>query len=282
MMNVLEALTNLEAETDNLSAAALHAARGAALADQLGDSKRQTQLLITLGDARQQLGESAAAIAAYDEAQALLAESNDARAEAVLLFKLGYALLDNNDAKGASETWETALRMFKEQGRRDYEGRVLGGLGTAYGDMERWVESINFHTSAFYIAREVSDKREEALQLSNLGYASVQAKQLGQAVLRYRQALHLAYASGSRDDIVSTTVDLANVLIQSPKHLTVAQLIVDSALKLDTNDRDLRRLKETITTDLADAEARGVALIDASGGTAQEYAQNAYDLLDEA
>jgi tetratricopeptide (TPR) repeat protein/adenylate kinase family enzyme len=282
MLNVLEALTNLEAETDNLSAAALHAARGATLADQLGDSKRQTQLLITLGDSRQQLGESASAIDAYDEAQALLASANDSRAEAVLLFKLGYALLDNNDAKGASETWETALKMFKEQGRRDYEGRVLGGLGTAYGDMERWVESINFHTSAFYIAREVGDKREEALQLSNLGYASVQARQLGQAVLRYRQALHLAYASGSRDDIVSTTVDLANVLTQSQKHLSVAQLIVDSALKFDANDRDLRRLKETVTTDLADAEARGVAMIDVSGGTAEDYARNAYDLLDEA
>ncbi len=282
MLNVLEALTKLEADTDNLSAAALHAARGAALADQLGDSKRQTQLLITLGDSRQQLGESSAAITAYDQAQGLLARENDSRAEAVLLFKLGYALLDNNDAKGASETWETALKMFKEQGRRDYEGRVLGGLGTAYGDMERWVESINFHTSAFHIAREVGDKREEALQLSNLGYASVQAKQLGQAVLRYRQALHLAYSSGARDDIVSTTVDLANVLIQSPKHLTVAQLIVDSALKFDATDRDLRRLKETIVTDIADAEARGVALIDVGGGSAAEYAENAYDLLDEA
>lgn len=282
MLNALEALTNLEVETDNLSAAALHAARGAALADQLGDTHRQSQLLITLGDARQQLGESAAAIVAYDEAQSLLAGANDARAEAVLLFKLGYALLDNNDAKGASDTWETALKMFKEQGRRDYEGRVLGGLGTAYGDMERWVESINFHTSAFYIAREVGDKREEALQLSNLGYASVQAKQLGQAVLRYRQALHLAYLSGSRDDIVSTTVDLANVLIQSPKHLSVAQLIVDSALKFDANDRDLRRLKETIATDSTDAEARGVVMIDVGSGTAQDYAKNAYELLDEA
>jgi tetratricopeptide (TPR) repeat protein len=282
MLIALEALTTLETETDNLSAAALHAARGAAVADQLGDAKRQSHLLIVLGDARQQLGESALAIAAYDQAQSLLASEGDARAEAVLLFKLGYALLDNNDAKAASETWETALKMFKEQGRRDYEGRVLGGLGTAYGDMERWVESINFHTSAFYIAREVGDKREEALQLSNLGYASVQAKQLGQAVLRYRQALHLAYVSNSRDDIVSTTVDLANVLVQSPKHLTVAQLIVDSALKFDANDRDLRRLKETITTDLADAEARGVAFVDVSGGEAQDYARNAYEVLDEA
>jgi tetratricopeptide (TPR) repeat protein/energy-coupling factor transporter ATP-binding protein EcfA2 len=282
MLDMLEKLAELEVETDNLSAAALHAARGAELADQLGDTERQTSLLILLGDARQQLGESEAAVKAYDQAQSLIAEAGDARAEAVLLFKLGYALLDNNDPKAASETWETALKMFKEQGRRDYEGRVLGGLGTAYGDMERWVESINFHTSAFYIAREVGDKREEALQLSNLGYASVQAKQLGQAVLRYRQALHLAYSSGSRDDIVSTTVDLANVLAQSPKHLTVAQLIVDSALKFDPNDRDLRRLKETITTDLADAEARGVNLIDTSGGSAEDYARNAYELLDEA
>jgi tetratricopeptide (TPR) repeat protein len=281
MLNVLQALAETELKTDNLQAAALHAARGAALADQLGELTRQALLSTILGDARQQLGESEPAIRAYEQALTLVRSADDARSEAVLLFKLGYAQLDNSDPEAASETWETALKMFKEQGRRDYEGRVLGGLGTVYGDMERWMESVNFHTSALYIAREVKDRREEALQLSNLGYASVQARQLGQAVLRYRQALHLAYESDDRDDIVSTTVELANVLIQSPRHLLITELIVDEALEIDPSDRDLRKLRERITTDKVDAEARGVAFIPVDG-SAQDYAENAYELLDEA
>src|SRR4030095_6175741 len=111
--------------------------------------------------------------------------------------------LDNSDADTAAETWEQALTLFKAQNKRAYEGRVLGGLGTAYGELGRWAEAINFHTSALYIAREVKDKEEEALQLSNLGYAAVQANQLGDAVTRYRQALHLAYSTNNRDNIVS-------------------------------------------------------------------------------
>ena len=280
MLNVLQALAETELKTDNLQAAALHAARGAALADQLGELTRQALLLTILGDARQQLGESEPAIRAYEQALSIVRTAEDSRSEAVLLFKLGYAELDNSDAEAASETWETALKMFKEQGRRDYEGRVLGGLGTVYGDMERWMESVNFHTSALYIAREVKDRREEALQLSNLGYASVQARQLGQAVLRYRQALHLAYESDDRDDIVSTTVELANVLIQSPRHLLITELLVDEALIIDPADRDLRKLRERITTEKVDAEARGVAFIEVDG-SAQDYAENAYALLNE-
>ncbi|MDX2138264.1 MAG: NB-ARC domain-containing protein [Chloroflexota bacterium] len=281
MLSVLQSLTELEMLTDNLPAAALHAARAASIADQLGELGKQAQLLSLLGDARQQLGESEPAIRAYTQALELVRAANDARNEAVLLFKLGYAQLDNNDARTAADTWETALKMFKEQERRDYEGRVLGGLGTAYGDMARWTESINFHTSALYIAREVGDEQEEALQLTNLGFASVQANQLGQAVLRYRQALHLAYESDEREDVVSTTVELANVLVASPRHLLIAGLLVEEALKLDPNDRDLRKLKERIETDLLDAEARGVTFIEVAG-TAQEYAENAYALLDEA
>jgi tetratricopeptide (TPR) repeat protein/energy-coupling factor transporter ATP-binding protein EcfA2 len=281
MLSVLQSLTELEMLTNNLPASALHAARAASIADQLGELGKQAQLLSLLGDARQQLGESEPAIRAYTQALDLVRAANDARNEAVLLFKLGYAQLDNNDAKTAAETWETALKMFKEQNRRDYEGRVLGGLGTAYGDMARWTESINFHTSALYIAREVKDEQEEALQLTNLGFASVQANQLGQAVLRYRQALHLAYESGEWEDVVSTTVELSNVLVASPRHLLIAGLLVEEALKLDPNDRDLRKLKERIETDLLDAEARGVSFIEVTG-TAQEYARNAYALLDEA
>jgi tetratricopeptide (TPR) repeat protein len=280
ILNVLQTLAELEVRTDNLQAAALHAARGASIADQLGETHRQALLLVILGDARQQLGEAETAIRAYEQGLALVRATNDTRSEAVMLFKLGYAQLDDNQTEAASETWETALSMFKTQGRRDYEGRVLGGLGTAYGDMERWTESVSFHTSALYIAREVGDRREEALQLTNLGFAHTQARQLGDALLRYRQALHLAYKFGERDEIVSTSVEIGTLLLQSARHLSIASLVVDEALTIDPNDRDLRKLKERIATDRVDAEARGVVFISVEG-SAQDYARNAYDLLNE-
>jgi tetratricopeptide (TPR) repeat protein len=276
----LETLANITAKTDNTQAAVLHATRGVQIAEQVGDKTRQARLLTILGDARQQLGESEQAVAAYSLALDIAHSNSDKSDEAMIMLKLGYAQLDDNMPQEAIQTWERALTLFKEQSRRDCEGRVLGGLGTAYGELERWQEAIAFHTSALHIAREVKDKEEEQLQLSDLGYASVQAKQLGQAVLRYRQALHLAYQANKRDEIVSAIVDLAQLLVESQRHLTVAELLVDDAIRIDPNDRDVRRLKERIEDEKQAAEENGVAMI-AVSGTAQEYAANAYALLEE-
>lgn len=278
ILSTLEALGSLAARTDNLQAAVMHAKRGVTLAQELGNPVSQGKLLTTLGDAQQLLGESEASIRAYQQALSLAAPQGDVHAQAVILFKLGYAQLDYGGTDDAVNTWEEALSLFRAQGRRDYEGRVLGGLGTAYGEMGHWTEAINFHTSALYIAREVKDQLEEALQLSNLGYASVQANQLGQAVLRYRQALHLAYVSGDRENIVSATVDLVRLLVESPRHLNIAQLLVESALEVDPHDRDLRRLIERIEDERPHVDPQiEMAVVT---GTARDYAANAYAMLD--
>ncbi|MFO7321106.1 MAG: tetratricopeptide repeat protein [Chloroflexota bacterium] len=279
MLRTLETLASLTARTDNLQAAVLHASRGVQIAQQTGDTARQMRLLSILGDARQQLGESDQAVSAYTLALDLARQLQNSEEEAQLLMQLGYALLDDGRPQDAIKQWDQALALFREQGKRDCEGRVLGGLGTAYGELSHWTEAIAFHTSALYIAREVGDKEEEALQLRNLGDASLQAQQLGQAVLRYRQALHLAIQANNRDNIVSLLVDLANLLAESRRHLKIAELLADEAMRLDPTNRNVRRLKERVEDELEAAEASGVQLAPVTG-TVQEYAANAYQLLD--
>jgi tetratricopeptide (TPR) repeat protein/energy-coupling factor transporter ATP-binding protein EcfA2 len=277
-LKTLRRLAELAAKTENSQAAVMYARRGISLAQQQGDTAQYLQLLIALGDAHQQLGESQDAISDYEQALGLARSSSDKSNEALILYKLGYAQFDNGDSDAAAATWETALQLFREQGKRDYEGKVMGGLGSAYGELGRWSEAISLQTSALYIAREVKDKEEEALQLSNLGYASVQANQLGQAVLRYRQALHLAYQSGDRDDIVSTIVDLARLLVESPRHLDIAGLLLQDALRLEPHDRDVLKLQERIEAARNAPSAGPRAPV---SGSAQDYAAKAYQLLDE-
>jgi tetratricopeptide (TPR) repeat protein/energy-coupling factor transporter ATP-binding protein EcfA2 len=278
MLATLEALATLTARSESPQAVVMYATRGITLAKQLGREDTQARLLTILGDARQQLGESDEAERVYTQALELARKTSDQHYEAMILYKLGYAQLDNGEADAAIKTWENALTLFREQNRRDYEGRVQGGMGTAYGEQGRWTEAISFHSSALHIAREVKDKEEEALQLNNLGRAAEEANQLGQAVLRYRQALHLAYESKNRRNIVSTTVDLARLLVESPRHLNIAALLVEDALTIDPADRDLRRLMERIE-DEREADDGSIQRIPVTG-TAQEYAANAYKLLD--
>ncbi|NWG16511.1 MAG: tetratricopeptide repeat protein [Chloroflexi bacterium] len=279
MLRTLDTLSALMVKTENSGAAVMHATRGIHLAEELDDEETHMHLLMTLGDARQQLGDSGEAVRAYGQALEIARNRDDGQNESLALFKLGGAQLDNSDPDAAAQTWEQALRLFRAQGKRDYEGRVLGSLGTAYGEMGRWTESINFHTSALHIAREVKDKEEEALQLSNLGYAAVEANQLGEAVLRYRQALHLAYQANNRDNIVSAIVDLARLLVESPRHLGIVEMLINEAAALEPNDRDVIRLSERVTNEKKLAEANGVQLLPVNG-TPQQYAANAYSLLE--
>jgi tetratricopeptide (TPR) repeat protein/energy-coupling factor transporter ATP-binding protein EcfA2 len=280
LLTALEALAALMTKTENAQAAVMHASRGAKLAETLGNESLQRSLLTVLGDARQQLGESDSAIAAYAEALDLARAGTDAQSEALILYKLGFAQLDSGDVASATQSWEDALTQFRELDRRDYEGRTLAALGTAAGEQEHWTEAIKFYTSALYIAREMKDREEEMLRLNDMGYASVQAHQLGQAVLRYRQALHLAYVAGVRENIVSTTVDLARLLVESQRHLNITEMLVNGALEVDPNDRDLKRLIERIEDERA-VLPEGIQLAQVAG-TAQDYAANAYAMLDNA
>lgn len=279
-LEALEMLAALTAKLDNAQASILHAGRGVKLAADLGDRDTQMQLLITLGDAHQQVGESDEAEVSYSQALEIARTRNDSQHEALILYKLGYAQLDGGDPQLAVDNWEQALTLFRGQARREYEGKVMGALGSAFGELGRWAEAINFHTSALYIAREVSDREEEALQLASLGYACVQGNQLPQALLRYRQALHLAYQSGDRNNIVSIVVDMVRLMMRSPRYLPVCELLVEDALQYDSRDKDLVTLEEHIALQKQAAITSGIALVEVKG-TARDYAANAYKLLDE-
>jgi tetratricopeptide (TPR) repeat protein len=279
LLDTLDMLSSLLVKTGSSQAAILHATRGAQLASERGQVEPRINMLLTLGDARQDLGESDNAVKAFSQALELSRNNDDMQHEALALYKLGYAHLDSGAPDQAIHTWEQAREMFKSQFKRDYEGRVLGGLGTAYAEQGRWTEAMGYYKSALYIAREVSDPEEESIQLSNLGQAQVEAGQLPEALLSYRQALHLAYQSDDRDNIVSAIVDLVRLMMRSNRLLGICQLLIQDAENLEPNDRDVVALSTQIEDKLADAGARGVVQTPVNG-TARDYAANAYALLE--
>jgi len=279
LLETLDMTASLMVKTENLQAAIMHASRGVRLAEETGDQESQMQLLITLADAHQQLGESGGSIKEYERALDIARMRGDKQYEALILYKMAYAQLDDSDTQTAIDNWEDALKLFRSQNRRDYEGRTLGALGSAYGDLRRWAEAVNFHTSALYVARETKDKDEEALQLTSLAYAANQAGQMGEALLRYRQALHLAYMTDDADNIVSLIVEMSRLLLKSRAYVNIAELMVNDGLKYDPNDRDLKQLKEQIITEKQQALDLGTKLKPVNGN-AETYASNAYSLLE--
>lgn len=280
ILATLQTLAEIMVAQANSQAAVHNAMRGARLAEELQDDTRHARMLMLVGDARQQLGESTEAILAYSHALDLAKSQGERSLEADIAMKLGFAQLDDDQTETAIQTWDGALKQCRDLNKRDCEGRILGGLGTAYGELRRWEEAINFHTSALYITREVGDKKEEALQLGNLGYAAKQANRLPLSVIRYRQALHLAYTRNERDNIVSTIVDLCGLLVESPMHLEIAELLITDAIGRDGGDREVVKLKERVNNEKMMAASQGVTFKPVEG-SAPDYARNAYALLDE-
>lgn len=278
ILDTLNMLGSLLTKTGNSQAAVMHATRGVQLAQNQNDSITELQMYIILGDARQDLGETQAAVDSFQKALEIARKTDDKQHEAIALYKLGNAHLDNGSTEDAVHSLEQARTLFKDQFKRDYEGRVLGTLGSANSELEQWSEAIGYYTSALYIAREVEDKEEERLQLSSLAQAQEQANKVGDALQSYRQALHLAYESEDRSEIVSAIVDLVRLLLISPVHLDIADMLLKDALNRDPEDKDVLALFEQVSIKRQQALASGKEQKPV-GGTAKQYAENAYQLI---
>ncbi|GAB5493762.1 MAG: hypothetical protein Phog2KO_39770 [Phototrophicaceae bacterium] len=278
ILDSLNMLGSLLIKTGNSQAAVMHATRGIQLAKDRADSATELQMHLILGDARQDLGETQSAVDSFKTALEIARNTDNKQYEALALYKLGNAHLDNGSTDDAIHSLDQARGLFKEQLKRDYEGRVLGALGSANSELEQWSEAIGYYTSALYIAREVDDKVEERLQLSSLAQAQEQANKVGDALKSYRQALHLAFESDDRDEIVPAIVDLVRLLLISPVHLDIADMLLKEALEREPEDKDVLALFEQVSIKRQEAMGAGKAQKPVNG-TAQSYAENAYHLI---
>lgn len=278
VLDTLNMLGSLLTKTGNSQAAVMHATRGIQLAKDSNDSITELQMHMILGTARQDLGETQAAVDSFQKAVEISRNTGDKQHEALALFELGNAYLDNGSTDDAIHSLEQARELFKEQVKRDYEGRVLGALGSANSELEQWSEAIGYYTSALYIAREVDDKVEERLQLSSLAQAQEQSSKIGDALQSYRQALHLAFVSDDREEIVSAIVDLVRLLLISPVHLDLADMLLKEALEREPEDKDVLALFEQVSLKRQEAAGAGRAQKPVNGD-AQRYAENAYQLI---
>ncbi|MGB7341684.1 MAG: tetratricopeptide repeat protein [Phototrophicaceae bacterium] len=278
VLDTLNMLGSLLIKTGNSQAAVMHATRGIQLAKDANDSVVELQMHMIVGEARQDLGETQSAVDSFRKALEIARNTGDRQHEALVLYELGNAHLDNGATADAIHSLEQARELFKEQVKRDYEGRVLGALGSANSDLEQWSEAIGYFTSALYIAREVDDQEEERLQLSSLAQSQEQAGRIGDALQSYRQALHLAFEADDHDEIVVGIVDLVRLLLISPVHLDIADMLLKEAMNRDSEDKDVLSLFEQVSLKRQEASRAGKEQKPVNGN-AQRYAENAYELI---
>ena len=129
-----------------------------------------------------------------------LAQSNQdsKKAEADRIFQQGIRQFQTSQFREALQSWETALRLYRELGDRQGEANSLGNLGLAYDALGEYERAIDFHNQSLTIDRETGDRRGEANSLGNLGNAYGSLGEYERAIVQFREALVLAREVKSR------------------------------------------------------------------------------------
>ncbi len=228
------------------------------------------------GAAQLERGDIAAAIASLSTALSLAEGLADDATRAEIQYLLGCAQLEDGALEAAQSSLEGAHAAYESCGDARGAANALGALGSALGEQGRWSAAAEVHRSAVAATRIADDRAEEALQLSALAYAYRRSEQLGAAVRSYRQALYLAYEAVDSNGIAQAAAELAEVLMGSPRHLSIAALLLNEAIAAGATDRDATELRAELTQALAEAKAAGVTQAPVQGD-AYAYARQAYE-----
>jgi CHAT domain-containing protein/uncharacterized protein HemY len=142
----------------------------------------------------------------------VLAQTVDARkAEADKLLLQGIKQAQTSQFTAALQSWEQALKIYREIKDRQGEGDALGNLGVAYFSFGNYSKAIDYHQQHLAIAREIKDRNGEGESLGNLGNAYFNLGDYPKAIDYYQQSLKIAREIKDRRDEGGTLGNLGNV-----------------------------------------------------------------------
>jgi tetratricopeptide (TPR) repeat protein len=131
--------------------------------------------------------------------------TQDRKSEADKLRLQGIQQYRANQFKGAFDSWQKALTIYREIKNRQGEARSLHNLGLGYSLIGFHQKAIAFLQESLTITRQLKDIELEAKSLSSLGDAYYELGQYPKALESYQQVLVVYKAIGDRACAKNTT-----------------------------------------------------------------------------
>lgn len=131
--------------------------------------------------------------------------TQDRKSEADKLRLQGIQQYKANQFKGAFDSWQKSLAIYREIKDRQGEARSLHNLGLGYSLIGFHQKAIAFLQESLTITRELKDIELEAKSLSSLGDAYYELGQHLKALESYQQVLMVYKAIGDRACARNTT-----------------------------------------------------------------------------
>ena len=97
--------------------------------------------------------------------------SNSKKAKADRLLNQGTKQAQTGQVTAALQSWEEALKIYREIKDLNSQGKVLGNLGIGYNVLGDYAKAIDYCQQSLKIAREIENLSFEGAELGNLGLA---------------------------------------------------------------------------------------------------------------
>ena len=122
----------------------------------------------------------------------VLAQTVDARkAEADRFLQQGIKQYQNGQFTVALQSWEQALKIYREIKNIQGESAALGNIGLVYNSLGDYPKAIDYHQQSLAIARKIKDRKSEVKSLRNLGLVYDALRDYSKAIDYYQQSLKI-------------------------------------------------------------------------------------------
>jgi tetratricopeptide (TPR) repeat protein len=138
-----------------------------AVAQAVDGRKVEADRLLEQGLQQYKASQFEAALQSWEKALKLYREIKDRLGEMKSFHHLGIASLDLGNYPKAIEYHEQSLAIAREIKDRLGEGAALGNLGLAYRSLGNYPKAIEYHEQRLAIAREIKDRLGEGTVLGN-------------------------------------------------------------------------------------------------------------------
>ena len=209
----------------------------------LGDAYGLSKALNQLGRLRRYQGDTAGALAAFEEAIALKQATGQAYGEAHTLYNLARMQADLGRLPEATASYEKAIAIYHAQSDRSGEALILDALGGLHERQGEAAAALHDFDRALALAHALDNVNLEAEAQDRLGRLRLQLGQLHQALDAFAAAVDGYRAAGNFASEGQARLDLAELLDAVGEPEEGSRLLQDAVgLLRDPRDRSRAEL----------------------------------------
>ena len=165
----------------------------------LDDSARVVETLHHLGEVCYKTSDFPAMNSYYTQALDFYQKLTDKKGEATALYKIGVALMNQNEYFDGLDSLQHALKLSRQLDDRELQAGILETIGQIYTELDDYATGVEYVEKSLVIRRALGDEKQIVNSLQNLAQAYDDKGENQKALDYFNEALQLSRKVGQRD-----------------------------------------------------------------------------------